>query len=366
MAYSTNTEVYYKSGLSSNDVSTTIIDSFITEADAMIDSKTGKHWGTTSTATQTFDYTTNIYEKSSVDEGGTLASVKPETDKYPVFVLKYSPVVQINSVRFIIQDYQLDKCWSYDSSASEYTDNTDEANSVRGTSFYAFASSVGVGDVLYIGSQYLFAGIYLSLFTVGVGGTCVWEYYNGSGWETLTVTEGTSGGDDLNASSKITWTPPADWDETSINSSGDLYFIRVRVTGAHSTSPKVNQIFFENNCVWQEELNGSEVTWNSNGRVAITGSSVTGDVNKVQIYYTYGSDSTPTLVADLSANLAAQMALVRMMGGSFNDLTSGGLGDEQWTTGEPYVNLRATLRELQTEANELWKQLGIRINFYAT
>jgi len=361
MAYSTSTEVLYKCKLTTDEVSSASITQFITWADNYIELKTGKKWTSATSYTEYFDLVENEYHKDVLLEGGHMAYEPPYLDKFTIVVTKNKPITKVSSISFIQHDYELDFLYSYDSDAGTYTDNTSEANSVRGTPFYAFASSVGTGDCLYIACSYVFSGITINLSTAGSGGVLVWEYYNGSAWTTLSVSESVSGADDLNASGNVTWTIPSDWQETSVNSSANYYWIRARVTTAHSTSPKINNLSYEQNAVVSEELETYDYQWDTNGRVIIKGNYPTSEFNYLQVIYSAGASSTPTAVQELSANLAAQKCLIAMMGGSFDDLTSGRIGDEQWTTGEPYMNLKATLIELRNEEIGLWNQLGVRV-----
>ena len=50
-----------------------------------------------------------------------------------------------------------------------------------------------VNDAFYFGSANKFSGLKLDIDTAGVGNTIVWEYWDGSAWSSLTVTDLTSG-----------------------------------------------------------------------------------------------------------------------------------------------------------------------------
>jgi len=358
MSYSTTSQVYYKSGLDSTAVSTTICTQFISWADALIEKRTGKKYSTAATYTEQFDSYKISYHKDVNDEGGMLTGTKPYHAQFNQVSLNNRPVTEITSVRLIQHDSELDKVYSYDSDAGTYTDNTTEANSVRGTPFYAFASSVGTDDSLYVGGTYRFTGITISLSTVGVGGVLTWEYYDGSSWTALSnVTEGTSSADDLNASGEVYWDLPSDWQETTVNSE-EKFWIRARVTSAHSTSPKVNHIYYGQNRYIYEELEGYDYQWETNGTVTIKGQYLIDEFQYVQVVYKAGSSTVPSVVEQLSTVLAAISCLTSLMGGSYDDVVSGQKGDEQFNKGEPYTNLRATIIELRKEEQILWGLVG--------
>jgi hypothetical protein len=77
-----------------------------------------------------------------------------------------------------------------------------------------------------------------NLAVAAVGGTYVWEYWNGSAWTSLTVTDGTSG---FTTNGVVTWTIPGTWATTAVNSVTQ-YWVRVRQTGTVTTLPTVNYL----------------------------------------------------------------------------------------------------------------------------
>lgn len=126
------------------------------------------------------------------------------------------------------------KVFSYNGSI--FTDNTVEARLDGGTAFPLFPDG-DTDDILYLGHSVKFSAAAFDLATLGVGGTYMWEYWNGA-WVTLTKTDGTNG---LTQDGVMTWTPPADWVTTSVNSV-TMYWIRIRCTGAPSTNPTTSSI----------------------------------------------------------------------------------------------------------------------------
>ena len=120
---------------------------------------------------------------------------------------------------------------------SSFNDNTTEARLEGGTAFTLLPTPAS-GDRTYIGMPVTFKQARFNFAVVGVGGTYVWEYWNGSTWSTLTVTDGTSG---FTANGTVTWTIPGDWATNAINSVTQ-YWVRVRASANPSTNPTVNYI----------------------------------------------------------------------------------------------------------------------------
>lgn len=359
MSYTTVANVRSRVGVSSSAVSDADVTTMIEWGDAMIDKRTGKSWNTPTTRTDYFDVHEREAHKDWDDEEGLVTPDKPFFDKFNTFSLVKSPVTSVSHVYVLNKGASVDKLFSYDDSADSYTNNSSEAESVKGTPFYAFASAVGVGDIMYVGLSDRFLAIFIDLSTAGSGGTCVWEYYDGSGWTTLTVTESASGADDLNASGKISWSLPGDWEENTVNSV-EKYWVRVRVTSAHSTSPKVNYVVPEGNSVIDEELTPAEYDYSTGGRLVLRDDYLSDEWSGVRVDYYYGADSVPTVVEELSTVLASKKVMEKLMGGSYDDAASYQVGDMQISKGEPYTNLQATIRELEKTEELLWKQLGFK------
>jgi len=359
MAYTTPSKVYAKLQIPSSAFvnGDTDIEQFIAWADALIDDRTGKTWNTPSEFTNYFDTRESDYYKDWEDEGGIVIGTKPFLDDKQVFRLKPTPVTKIKDIWVLNRDADIDACYSYDDSSSSYSDNTTEANSVRGTPFYAFAETVAVGDCLYIGLSDIFLGITINLSVSGADGVCAWKYYNGSSWTTLSVTEDTSGADDLNASGKITWSLPADWVETEVNGVS-LYWIKIEVTTKHTTSPKVLSIVPDKDSVISDFISVYEVDWDSNGRLVLRNDMLKDEFRHLRVNFMAGANSVPTLVEELSTVLAGIKALKALLSASYDDITAGRKGNESWTMGEPYTNLSAGIKQLEAEANILWKRLG--------
>ena len=118
---------------------------------------------------------------------------------------------------------------------TSFTDNTNEARLAGGTAFTLFPTPA-TADRTYIGHSVQFTSITIGLSVAGSAATYVWEYWNGTAWTTLSVTDGTSG---FTQSGMVRWTAPAFWATTSVNGTS-MYWVRVRFTGtAPVTNPTV-------------------------------------------------------------------------------------------------------------------------------
>ena len=123
-----------------------------------------------------------------------------------------------------------------------FTDNTSEARSSAGTAFTLFPTPA-TADRTYFGHSVPFYNLTFAFGTAGSAATYVWEYWNGSAWTSLTVTDGTSS---FTANGSVTWTSGAasGWATTSVNGV-TMYYVRVRFTGsAPSTNPLVNSVSY--------------------------------------------------------------------------------------------------------------------------
>ena len=103
--------------------------------------------------------------------------------------------------------------------------------------------------------------------------------------------------------------------------------------------------------------------WLDTGKIRIFTSSIpTGKgKKKVRAIYNYGESSVPVLVRELSATIAAIRCFVNLTGGSYDEPTSWILGPESVGVGEPYMNMRAAVVELEKKREYLFKALGRKV-----
>lgn len=103
------------------------------------------------------------------------------------------------------------------------------------TAFDLFANNCVVNDAIYFGAGVNGAfhdmKFYVGTAFAATSVTFVWEYWNGSAWAALTVTDNTAGFTNL-GENWVTWTRPADWAYCSVNgSSASLYgWVRCRIS----------------------------------------------------------------------------------------------------------------------------------------
>lgn len=106
----------------------------------------------------------------------------------------------------------------------------------------AYSGNVTWQNTMYLGYEEPFDQVNLTFSVLGAGITRVWEYWNGSTWASLTVSDGTNG---FTGNGQVSFTPPASWARKQINSSRNKYFIRCRITAA-STNPVTSSVKGDN------------------------------------------------------------------------------------------------------------------------
>lgn len=88
-----------------------------------------------------------------------------------------------------------------------------------------------VDDAYYFGHTEEFPRLKLDISTAiaGTGNTIVWEYFNGTVWVELIITDGTVG---LTVTGKqiVAWGTIPDWATTTINTQGPFFYIRARLS----------------------------------------------------------------------------------------------------------------------------------------
>lgn len=145
-----------------------------------------------------------------------------------------------------------------------------------------FVANNATTDRAYFGGQAKFGKIIMQFATAGVGGTCTYEYWNGSAWTALvSATDGTTA---LTADGTLSWTIASQtgWATTAVNGT-TMYWVRIKWATTYSTNPilKLGSIYG-----WGAPFNGT------NGRVYR--SQVT---NGVQHYYNV-NDNAPSSATD--------------------------------------------------------------------
>lgn len=122
-------------------------------------------------------------------------------------------------------------------SGGAYSDRRDQAYN---TTAADVPFGRAVGDILYVGHPTIYAEINFNLYSPASGWAGVWEYWNGSGWAPLPVTDGTQA---MSRSGKVSWWPvPSGWRQTTISGEGIAYWVRLRTTSAGSAAPVATTI----------------------------------------------------------------------------------------------------------------------------
>jgi len=106
-----------------------------------------------------------------------------------------------------------------------------------------FPLTEAINDYMAVGFTQVFGDLAINVGTAGVGGVVAWEYWNGTAWTLFTgVVDNTN---DLTTAGQnsIVFTVPTDWALLDLNGSGDLFFLRARVTTVYSTNPILTQGF---------------------------------------------------------------------------------------------------------------------------
>ena len=131
--------------------------------------------------------------------------------------------------QYIIND-TVDKAWSYNANTAIYADETTDINNATANDVALPPIQIAtVGDAILVGRDGKFGKFRLNVGTAGVhsGVTLQWQYWNGA-WVALTVTDPTNFFK-VAGTNNITFTPPADWVENSVNGISK-YWIRCIVT----------------------------------------------------------------------------------------------------------------------------------------
>ena len=116
-----------------------------------------------------------------------------------------------------------------------FNDNSAEARLNAGTPFTLFPTPAN-NDRFYVGLQATFSRIRFNMAVTASGAAAyVWEYYNGSAWTALSVTDTTAG---FTTSGIVSWTIPGDWAFNTVNSVSS-YWVRCRATTVPSGNPTV-------------------------------------------------------------------------------------------------------------------------------
>lgn len=143
-----------------------------------------------------------------------------------------------------------------------WMDNVTEATDLTATLSRQYGRSAffdtGSSDWLYLGRETQFDNIYFDLFSAAAFSSASValqaEYWDGSAWSSLTVSDGTvSGSKTMALTGSVTFTAPADWTESipSLTNATASYgfWIRVRPAEVPTTEPLANMIAVSKNAL---------------------------------------------------------------------------------------------------------------------
>jgi len=165
---------------------------------------------------------------------------------------------EIDKQRYQLAYIHMDSVQFYNADTAAYTDETsDAATSTADDVYLPPQQATTEGDAIYFGADYKFSEVRINVTTAGDYSdiTIEWEYWNGSAWASLTVTDNTNGFT-VSGTNEVTFTPPADWAKTEVNGVR-AYYIRARATFGASPSITTAPLAGEVWC-WHN-YNGGEV-----------------------------------------------------------------------------------------------------------
>lgn len=117
----------------------------------------------------------------------------------------------------------------FNNGTSGFVDETTDANNATTNDVQLPpAQTADPGDAIYFGSTNKFSLVQVKYDTQGnySGGTSDWEYYNGTTWSSLTITDPTSKFSAVTGTYELVFTPPSDWEVTIVNTV-EGFFIRL-------------------------------------------------------------------------------------------------------------------------------------------
>lgn len=345
------TDILYAKYIHSEKMSNTYISSHIIRAEAELELLTGRQWDEFTAVTEFFDGR----ENSFANYPNTEQPYMIDFDEPDFVVLKFGPVDSIQSAMFLARGDSFGNVFSTD--GATFTDNTSEANTAGGTAFDTWPGPTASTDFLYIGMGFQFLSAIFDFSTLGVGShSLVVQYWNGSTWATLSVTDNTSA---FTADGKIFWDLPSGWVKNSVNSS-NLFWVRFSFTGSISTNPTIFEIAPSGNDTISRNISLAKIDFTDYGRVTFIRDRFPNGVRNIRVDYTYGSSSVPTDIQELAAILTTLRVFVSISGGSFDDVTGYTMGSKQVSIGEAWVNIREVLTQMEKRKEAILVNRGKR------
>jgi hypothetical protein len=110
---------------------------------------------------------------------------------------------------------------------------------------WLFIPPANIDDSCLFGNATKFSGVLFNFLTMGVGGSYVFEYWNGTSWSPLVVSDTTLG---LTQDGSVWWKLPTDWKKADNitynipNTGTEMYWMRCRVVASPTVVPEADFI----------------------------------------------------------------------------------------------------------------------------
>ena len=130
--------------------------------------------------------------------------------------------------------------WQTTAIGPVFVDMTTEYNDATVANFLPFPAVEAVGDYVAFGSNETFGQLIMDNTggTAGTVGVVAWEYWDGSAWQVIPgIVDGTTGFTAaVSAGQTVTWIPPLDWAQTTLNGVAAFY-VRAVVSTIFTVDP---------------------------------------------------------------------------------------------------------------------------------
>ena len=188
------------------------------------------------------------------------------------------------------------------------------------------------------------------------------EYYNGTSWTSVSVTESTDDVLNFEANGKLTWDTLGSWTTVAVDSGSKLYYVRIKANAVYSTEAEINTIAMDQDFVIETSIPIYDLDVNEWGRVTFLSNRIPNGTRNVKIDYTQGYSSVPALIKELTSVTAGIMTYANITGGSYDDATMFTLGRKTISVGEVYVNVAEVVRQFRVRKQEILDSVGRKMN----
>lgn len=117
-----------------------------------------------------------------------------------------------------------------------FTDETTDAGDVGTDDVVLVPNPATANDALYVGFTFKFEEIVVNVSTAASDGTVTWQFWNGSAWTALSGVVDDTDAFQESGENSVSWTLPATWAKTTVNSQGPFYYVRALVATGTSTA----------------------------------------------------------------------------------------------------------------------------------